>query len=216
MEKTDKAVVIPLDAGWNDMGSRATLSSISKSDKDQNTSHGDVYTHGAQNYYLRSGHRMMAAIGLKDTVIVETADAVLVTDQSQTQEVKKIVDQLMAEDRYEHQHHVCVFRPWGSYETIDEGPHFKAKRILVNPGASLSLQLHHQRAEHWVVVTGQATVTNGESTFKLNHNESTYIPKETKHRLQNQYDTPLEIIEVQTGEYLGEDDIVRFEDVYVR
>jgi len=216
MEKTDSAVVIPLDAGWDDMGSWSALSDISESDDNQNTRHGDVYMHNVEDCYLRSSHRMVAAIGLKNTIVVETADAVLVADRSQTQDVKTIVDRLMAEERCEHQHHVCVYRPWGSYETTDEGPHFKVKRIVVKPGASLSLQLHHQRAEHWVVVKGQATVTNGDATFKLNADESTYIPVETRHRLQNELDTPLEIIEVQTGDYLEEDDIQRFEDVYGR
>jgi len=216
MEKTDRAVVIPLDAGWSDVGNWSALSDISGSDEYQNVKQGDVFTHDVNVCYLQSNHRMLAAIGLTNTIVVETADAVLVADKNKTQEVKHIVDQLMAADRCEHEHHVCVFRPWGSFETIDEGPGFKVKRIVVKPGGQLSLQKHHQRAEHWVVVKGEATVTNGDKTFKLEADQSTYIPIETQHRLENQQETPLEIIEVQTGSYLGEDDIVRFEDVYGR
>jgi len=216
MEKTDRAVVVPLDAGWSDVGSWSALSDISECDDDQNIKQGDVFTHEVNDCYLQSNHRMLAAIGLDNTIVIETADAVLVADKNRAQDVKHIVEQLMAADRCEHEHHVCVYRPWGSFETIDEGPGFKVKRIVVKPGGQLSLQKHHQRAEHWVVVKGTAQVTRGEDELTLDHDQSIYIPLETKHRLKNTTDEPLEIIEVQTGEYLGEDDIVRFEDVYGR
>ena len=216
MEKTDRAMVVPLDAGWNDIGSWSALDDISPAAQDNNVIHGDVFTEQVENCYLRSEHRMLAAVGLKDTIIVETADAVLVASKDKTQEVKSIVDQLMAAGRCEREHHVCVYRPWGNFQTIDEGPGFKVKRIVVKPGGCLSLQKHHQRAEHWVVVKGTANVTRGQDKLTLTKDQSIYVPLGTKHRLENTTDEPLEIIEVQTGDYLGEDDIVRYEDVYGR
>jgi len=216
MEKTDKAVVVPLDAGWNDIGSWSALSEVSVQDEEANVVSGDVLIEDSRNCYVRSEHRLVAALGVEDQVIVETADAVLVASRDKAQEVKRIVERLKLDERSERLHHRRVFRPWGNYESIDEGARFLVKRIVVNPGASLSLQMHEHRAEHWVVVTGTAKVTRGEEILELHEDESTYIPVGMKHRLENLTDVPLEIIEVQTGGYLGEDDIVRFDDVYGR
>ena len=216
MEKTVQAVVVPLDAGWNDIGSWSALSEISEQDEQANVVSGDVLIEDSQNCYVRSEHRLVAAVGIKDHVIVETADAVLVASREKAQDVKRIVERLKLEERSERLHHRRVFRPWGSYESIDEGERFLVKRIIVNPGASLSLQMHEHRAEHWVVVTGTAKVTRGNEILELHEDESTYIPIGTKHRLENLTELPLEIIEVQTGGYLGEDDIVRFDDIYGR
>jgi len=216
MEKTDKAVVVPLDAGWNDIGSWSALSEVSAQDDEANVVSGDVLIEDSRNCYVRSEHRLVAALGVEDQVIVETADAVLVASRDKAQEVKRIVERLKLDERSERLHHRRVFRPWGNYESIDEGARFLVKRIVVNPGASLSLQMHEHRAEHWVVVTGTAKVTRGEEILELHEDESTYIPVGMKHRLENLTDVPLEIIEVQTGGYLGEDDIVRFDDVYGR
>ena len=216
MEKTDKAVVVPLSAGWNDIGSWSALTDVSVQDNESNVVSGDVLVEDSQNCYVRSEHRLVAALGLQDQVIVETADAVLVATREKAQDVKRIVDRLKLDERSERIHHRRVFRPWGSYESIDEGARFLVKRIVVNPGASLSLQKHEHRAEHWVVVTGTAKVTRGDEVLELHEDESTYIPVGMKHRLENITDVPLEIIEVQTGGYLGEDDIIRFDDVYGR
>jgi len=216
MEKTDKAVVVPLDAGWNDIGSWSALSEVSERDEQANVVSGDVLIEESENCYVRSEHRLVAALGLQDQVIVETADAVLVASRDKAQEVKRIVERLKLDERSERIHHRRVFRPWGNYESIDEGERFLVKRIVVNPGASLSLQMHEHRAEHWVVVTGVAKVTRGDEVLELHEDESTYIPVGMKHRLENLTDVPLEIIEVQTGGYLGEDDIIRFDDVYGR
>lgn len=216
MERTAAAVVVPLDAAWNDVGSWDALWGISARDEDGNVLLGDVVTHEVSHSYIRAEHRLVSVIGLDDVVVVETADAVLVASQSQAQQVKHIVNQLSSDDRVERSFHRKVFRPWGYYEGVDEGPDFQVKRISVEPGASLSLQLHRQRAEHWVVVNGTATVTIDQRTFELHQNESTYIPIETRHRLQNLTGQALEIIEVQSGEYLGEDDIERFDDNYGR
>ena len=216
MEKTDKAVVVPLDAGWNDIGSWSALSDVSLQDEQANVVSGDVLIEDSQNCYVRAEHRLVAAIGVHDQVIVETADAVLVVSRDRVQDVKRIVERLKLEERAEHLHHRRVFRPWGSYESIDEGERFLVKRIVVNPGASLSLQRHEHRAEHWVVVTGTAKVTRGDEVMELHEDESTYIPVGMKHRLENPAIDPLEIIEVQTGGYLGEDDIERFDDIYGR
>ena len=216
MEKTDKAVVVPLDAGWNDIGSWSALSDVSVSDEQSNVVSGDVLIEDSTNCYIRSEHRLVAALGVQDQVIIETADAVLVASRDKAQEVKRIVERLKLDDRSERIHHRRVFRPWGNYESIDEGERFLVKRIVVNAGASLSLQMHEHRAEHWVVVTGTAKVTRGEEVIELHEDESTYIPVGMKHRLENLTDVPLEIIEVQTGGYLGEDDIIRFDDVYGR
>jgi len=216
MEKTDKAVVIPMQAGWSDLGAWPALGELSAKDEQGNITSGDTITRNSSNNYIHSTRRLVSAIGITDTIIVETADAVLVADRSHAGDVKEIVSQLKLQERQETVHHVCVYRPWGSFETIDEGPGFKVKRIIVKPGASLSLQMHHQRAEHWVVVKGEARVTRGDEIFDLGKDQSTYIPVETRHRLENLGTEPLEIIEVQTGEYLGEDDIVRFSDNYGR
>jgi len=216
MEKTDKAVVVPLDAGWNDIGSWSALTDVSVTGEHANVVSGDVLIEDSQNCYVRSEHRLVAALGVQDQVIIETADAVLVATRDKAQEVKRIVERLKLDERSERIHHRRVFRPWGNYESIDEGERFLVKRIVVNPGASLSLQMHKHRAEHWVVVTGTAKVTRGDDIMELHEDESTYIPVGMRHRLENSTDVPLEIIEVQTGIYLNEDDIIRFDDVYGR
>jgi len=218
MEKTDRAVVVPMDAGWSDVGAWSALSEIAEAeaDGDGNVILGDVLTKDVKNSYLRGESRLIAGVGLDNLVVVETADAVLVADKARVQEVKDIVDQLKSSGRCEHLHHVRVYRPWGSYETIDESERFKVKRIVVNPGACLSLQLHHHRAEHWVVVKGTAKVTLDDKEMVLTEDQSIYVPLGTKHRLENPGHIPLELIEAQTGSYLGEDDIVRFADNYGR
>lgn len=217
MENTDKAAMVPLDAGWNDVGSWSALWEVSNKDQQGNALHGDVLLHDTHNSHIYSENKLVAAIGVDNLVIVETADAVMVADKSQSQNVKEIVKRLKADDRSLVSHHRKVYRPWGWYDSIDVGECFQVKRIQVSPGAKLSVQLHHHRAEHWVVVKGQAEVLNGDQTIVLNENESTYIPIGQKHALKNlSEETPLEIIEVQSGSYLGEDDIVRFEDLYGR
>ena len=216
MEHTTQAMVVPLDAGWSDIGSWDALWEISAKDTNNNTLVGDVVVNGVENSYVWSENRLVSVIGLNDVVVVETADAVMVAALDQAQDVKAVVKRLKDEEREERTFHRKVYRPWGYYEGLDAGPAFQVKRLGVNPGASLSLQLHHHRAEHWVVVNGVATVTIGEKVFTLNNNESCYIPAETKHRLQNLTEEPLEIVEVQSGAYLGEDDIVRFDDSYGR
>lgn len=211
-----KAAVLPLNAGWSDVGAWSSLWDVGNKDESGNVTRGDVFTHDAENCLIYSDTSHVAAIGLKDLVIVETADAVLVTHRDKAQEVKQAVEWLKGEEREEHLIHRRVYRPWGSYECIDAGERFQVKRITVKPGAALSLQLHHHRAEHWVVVSGTAHVTRGEENYIVTENESTYIPLGVKHRLENRGAIPLEIIEIQSGSYLGEDDIVRFEDVYGR
>ena len=216
MEKTDRAVVIPLDAGWNDIGAWSALWDVHPHNEDSNVMIGDVLTEGADNCYFHASHRLIAAVGVDDLVVVETADAVLVANRDQVQNVKGIVEQLKQLQRNEALLHRRVNRPWGNYEGIDVGERFQVKRITVNPGASLSLQKHHHRAEHWIVVKGTAKVTCGEKILILSENQSTYIPLGEVHRLANPGKIPLEIIEVQSGSYLGEDDIIRFEDNYGR
>ena len=216
MEHTADALVVPLDAGWSDIGSWDALWQISEKDEHNNTLVGDAVVHDVEGSLVWSESRLVSVVGLKDVIVVETADAVMVASQDQAQDVKSIVNHLKGSGRIERTFHRKVYRPWGYYEGLDAGPAFQVKRLGVNPGASLSLQLHHHRAEHWVVVSGVATVTVGEKVFDLNPNESCYIPLETRHRLQNLTEEPLEIIEVQSGSYLGEDDIVRFEDNYGR
>ena len=216
MEHTADALVVPLDAGWSDIGSWDALWQISEKDEHNNTLVGDAVVHDVEGSLVWSESRLVSVVGLKDVIVVETADAVMVASQDQAQDVKSIVNHLKGSGRIERTFHRKVYRPWGFYEGLDAGPAFQVKRLGVNPGASLSLQLHHHRAEHWVVVSGVATVTVGEKVFDLNPNESCYIPLETRHRLQNLTEEPLEIIEVQSGSYLGEDDIVRFEDNYGR
>jgi mannose-1-phosphate guanylyltransferase/mannose-6-phosphate isomerase len=216
MEKTDAAVVVPLDAGWSDVGSWSALQDALPRDGQGNVTTGDVLLEDSSGCYLHSTSRLIGAVGLKDHVVVETKDAVLVAPRDRVQDVKQLVAQLKAKGRYETSLHREVFRPWGSYDSIDNGGRFQVKRLVVKPGASMSLQLHHHRAEHWIVVSGTARITRGEETFLLGENESTYIPLGTKHRIANPGKVTLEIIEVQSGSYLGEDDIVRFEDVYGR
>jgi len=216
MEHTKLAVVVPASIGWNDVGSWSALVDVLEADANGNVTRGDVYTDNASNCLVRAEGRIVAAIGVQDLVIVETSDAVLVAHKDQVQRVKQVVDHLKAHGRTEHLHHTKVYRPWGSYEGIDMGDRFQVKRIIVNPGGKLSLQMHHHRAEHWVVVSGTARVTCGEKVMLLTENESTYIPIGMNHRLENPGKLPLHLIEVQSGSYLGEDDIVRFEDVYHR
>ncbi len=216
MEKTDSAVVVPLDAGWSDVGSWSALQDALPRDDQGNVTTGDVLVEDSSGCYLHSTSRLIGVVGLKDHVVVETKDAVLVAPRGRVQDVKALVNQLKAQGRYETALHREVFRPWGSYDSIDNGDRFQVKRLVVKPGASMSLQLHHHRAEHWIVVSGTARITRGEETFLLGENESTYIPVGTKHRIENPGKVMLHIIEVQSGSYLGEDDIVRFEDRYGR
>jgi mannose-1-phosphate guanylyltransferase/mannose-6-phosphate isomerase len=216
MEKTAAAAVIPVDLGWSDVGSWTTLWEVGEKDERGNLRRGDVHLQDARNCYVRAESRMVSVIGLQDAIVVETNDAVLVADQTQAQKVKDVVSHLDAAKRSEHLSHRRVYRPWGYYESIDAGERFQVKRIMVKPGAALSLQMHHHRAEHWVVVAGTAKVTRGDDVKLLAENESTYIPIGVKHRLENPGKLPLHLIEVQSGGYLGEDDIVRFEDVYKR
>lgn len=217
LEKTDKAVVVPLDAGWSDVGSWSALWDVSDKDQNGNAIFGDVLIHNTRNSHIYSESKLIAAVGVKDVVVVETDDAVLVASMNQSQQVKKIVEQLQAQGRSQVNHHRKVYRPWGWYDSIDKGDGFQVKRILVIPGARLSVQLHHRRAEHWIVVKGVAEVLLGDKTFMLQANESTYVPIGVIHALGNpSEDEPLEIIEVRSGSYLGEDDIVRLEDQYGR
>lgn len=216
MEKTQHGMVVPLDAGWSDVGSWSALHAAIPGDKDGNVSIGDVLTSDSHGCYLQSTSRLVAAVGLKDHVVVETKDAVLIAPKDRVQDVKELVNQLKKQGRYETSLHREVFRPWGSYDSIDSGDRFQVKRLTVKPGACMSLQLHHHRAEHWIVVAGTARITRGEETFLLEENQSTYIPLGTKHRIENPGKITLHMIEVQSGTYLGEDDIVRFEDRYGR
>lgn len=216
MEKTDAAVVVPLDAGWSDVGSWTALWEINPQDENGNVVRGDVITEQVKNSYIHSEGRLVTALGMEDCIIVDTDDAVLVASKSHVQDVKKIVEKVKAKDRQEHRFHRKVHRPWGTYEGVALSDRFQVKRITVNPGARLSLQKHHHRAEHWVIVKGTAMITRGEEQFLLTEDQSTYIPLGVLHRLENPGVIPLEIIEVQTGSYLGEDDIVRFDDKYGR
>ncbi|MCU7938538.1 MAG: mannose-1-phosphate guanylyltransferase/mannose-6-phosphate isomerase [gamma proteobacterium symbiont of Bathyaustriella thionipta] len=216
MEKTDKAVVLPLDADWSDVGAWSALWEVKSHDTQGNVIHGDVLQHDLSNSYIHAEERMIAVIGMDNCVVVETADAVLVADKSRSQDVKEIVNQLKNTRREEILSHQRVYRPWGSYETLEETERFKVKRIVVNPGAKLSLQMHHHRAEHWVVVKGTAKIICGDKEFVMTEDQSNYTPLGTQHRLENPGVIPLEIIEIQTGSYLGEDDIVRFDDHYGR
>ena len=216
MEHTTRAAMIPLDSDWNDIGSWSALRDVNEQDDAGNVAQGDVITHAVRNSYLRAESRLLTAVGVENLVIVETADAVLVADADQVQDVKRLVERLTAEHRPEVSLHKTVYRPWGSYETLVSAERFQVKRIVVNPGQQLSLQMHHHRAEHWIVVKGTARVTCGEREFTLSEDQSTYIPLGNQHRLANPGVIPLELIEVQSGSYLGEDDIVRFEDRYGR
>lgn len=216
MERTDRAAVVPLEAGWSDVGSWTALWEVEDRDESGNVCKGDVLCKDVANSYLHSTERLIAGVGLQDLVVVETKDAVLVADRERGQEVKDIVKSLERQERQETTVHSRVYRPWGSYENIDAGQRFQVKRIVVNPGSVLSFQMHHHRAEHWVVVRGTAKITQGERECILSEDQSTYIPLGTPHRLENPGKIPLELIEVQTGSYLGEDDIVRFQDQYGR
>lgn len=212
----NRAVVLPLDVGWSDLGSWSAYSEIKAQDDDGNVTVGDVFAKDARNSLLYSQSRFVAAVGVSDLVVIETTDAVLVAHKDKAQDVKAITEHLKRSSRQEHVYHAKVHRPWGDYEGIDRGPRYQVKRLTIKPGATLSLQLHHHRAEHWVVVKGTARVTRGDESFILTENESTFIPLGVQHRLENPGVIPLEIIEVQSGGYLGEDDIVRFEDIYNR
>ena len=212
----DACVVVPLDAGWSDIGAWEALWAVSQQDEQGNAVHGDVYAWNSHGNLLFSQSRMVAAVGVNNLVVVETPDAVLVADKAHAQDVKKVTEHLDENERGESEFHRCVHRPWGTFEGVDQGSRFQVKRLTVKPGATLSLQMHHHRAEHWIVVSGTARVTCDEHTFLLTENQSTYIPIGTRHRLENPGNVALEIIEVQSGTYLGEDDIVRFEDIYNR
>ncbi|NOT86873.1 MAG: mannose-1-phosphate guanylyltransferase/mannose-6-phosphate isomerase [Lysobacter sp.] len=215
MEKTDAAMVLPVDIGWNDVGSWSALWDVSEQDADGNAHHGDVIAIDSRNSYAYA-QRLVALVGVDDLIVVETDDAVLVAAKDKVQEVKQVVARLKAEQRSQAALHREVHRPWGSYDSVDAGAGFQVKRIKVKPGAALSLQSHNRRAEHWIVVRGTARVTRNNDVFELFANQSTYIPIGAKHRLENPGDEMLELIEVQSGDYLGEDDIVRYEDVYGR
>ncbi|MGH1371365.1 MAG: mannose-1-phosphate guanylyltransferase/mannose-6-phosphate isomerase [Cellvibrionaceae bacterium] len=216
MEKTSSAVVVPVECGWSDVGSWSALWEISDKTATGNAVFGDVIAEDSSDCYLRSDSKLIAAVGLKDIVVVESDDAIMVSSRDRVQDVKKVVEQLKADGRSEAQIHRKVYRPWGYYDSIDQGRRFQVKRIVVSPGQKLSLQMHHHRAEHWIVVSGTARVTRGDDVFLVAENESTYIPLGTLHRLENPGAIELEMIEVQSGSYLGEDDIVRFEDNYGR
>jgi mannose-1-phosphate guanylyltransferase / mannose-6-phosphate isomerase len=216
MEKVSDAMVVRLDAGWSDVGAWDALWDIEPKDADGNVIHGDVHAADTRNALLIAQHRLLACVGLDDVVVVETPDAVMVAHKDKAQAIGAMVAELKAAGRAECLAHRKVHRPWGSYDGIESGERFQVKRIVVDPGAALSLQMHYHRAEHWIVVRGTARVTRGEETFLLTENESTYIPPGTRHRLENPGKLPLELIEVQSGAYLGEDDIVRFDDVYGR
>jgi mannose-1-phosphate guanylyltransferase / mannose-6-phosphate isomerase len=216
MEKSDNVVVVPLDAQWNDIGAWSALYNIGIKDSQGNVIKGDVITQDTTNTYIKADHHMVATIGVDNLIIIDTPDVTFIATQDKAQEVKNIVESLQASDRYESNTHRKVYRPWGWYDSIESGEHFQVKRLHIKPSAKLSLQMHQKRAEHWVVVSGTATVTNGEQTFSLEKGESTYIPLGTTHCLENATNEPLEIIEVQSGAYLGEDDIIRFEDIYGR
>jgi len=216
MERTDKAAVVPCDIGWSDVGAWSTLWELGSRDKQGNVLRGDVLVHETTNSFVRSDSKLTALVGVENLVVIVTSDAVLVVDKDAAQDVKAVVDQLKAAKRQELTEHRKVFRPWGSYESIDAGDGFQVKHMMVKPGGRLSLQTHSKRAEHWVVVQGVAKVTCGERVFELHENESTFIPLGAKHRLENSGGGPLRLIEVQSGSYLGEDDIVRHDDVYGR
>jgi mannose-1-phosphate guanylyltransferase/mannose-6-phosphate isomerase len=216
MEKTAKIALVPLNAGWDDVGTWSYLGNLPPTDKRGNFTRGDVLLQDVKNSLVHAENRLVAAVGVEDQIVVDTRDAVLVTTRGRAQDVKKIVESLKAARRAEAQDHTKVYRPWGWYDSVAHGERFQVKRIGVKPGQKLSLQMHHKRAEHWVVVKGRARVTIDDKVFDLDENQSAFIPLGAKHRLENTTPDPLEIIEVQSGSYLGEDDIVRFEDVYGR
>ncbi|MBN8430527.1 mannose-1-phosphate guanylyltransferase/mannose-6-phosphate isomerase [Microbulbifer salipaludis] len=216
MEKTESAAVVPMQAGWSDVGSWSALWELAERDESDNLLRGDVLAEDASGCLVHGGDRLVGILGVRDLVVVDTDDALMVADKSRVQEVKTLVQRLKQSERSEAENHRKVFRPWGYYDSIDGGPRFQVKRIVVKPGCQLSLQMHHHRAEHWIVVRGTAKVTRGDDQILLTENESTFIPLGVVHRLENPGTIPLELIEVQSGSYLGEDDIVRFEDQYGR
>jgi mannose-1-phosphate guanylyltransferase len=216
MEKTSDAVVVPMDCGWSDVGSWSALWEVSEKDNNGNAFNGDIMCIDTKNSFVYAQDKLVVTVGIEDIAVVETKDAILVSKLTEVQKVKKIVEQLKSEERSEFKYHREVYRPWGTYDAIDNGERFQVKRITVKPGAKLSVQMHHHRAEHWIIVTGTAKVTNGDKDILLTENQSTYIPVGVIHALENPGKVPLELIEVQSGSYLGEDDIVRFEDKYGR
>jgi mannose-1-phosphate guanylyltransferase/mannose-6-phosphate isomerase len=216
MEKTKDAVVLPLDAGWSDVGSWSSLFDALPADEHGNVLHGDVLVHDTQDCFVHSSSRLVTAVGMENHIIVETKDAVLVAPKERVQDVKELVTALKKAGRSESAWHREVYRPWGSYDSVDDGDRFQVKRLSLKPGGMLSLQMHHHRAEHWIVVQGTARVTCGDKTFLLSENESTFVPIGATHRIENPGKVPLHIIEVRSGTYLGEDDIVRYEDNYGR
>ncbi|MFA7942786.1 mannose-1-phosphate guanylyltransferase/mannose-6-phosphate isomerase [Pseudomonas brenneri] len=216
MEKTCDAVMVPLNAGWSDIGSWSAIWDSGEKNEQGNLFKGDVLSENTSGSYVHATHRLVTTVGVENLIIVETKDAVLVAHKDHVQDVKKIVEQLKGCKRHEHTNHREVYRPWGVYDSIDNGERYQVKRITVKPGEKLSVQMHHHRAEHWIVVSGTARVTNGEKTYLVTENQSTYIPIGQIHALENPGMIPLELIEVQSGSYLGEDDIVRFEDIYGR
>ncbi len=216
MEKSKNAMMVPLDAGWSDVGSWSALHDVSAKDSSGNSLIGDALTYDCENVFVQAESRLVTAVGLRNTIIVETKDSVLVVDKARSQDVKNIVDLLKSNNRDETKLHRQVFRPWGSYDSIDIAENFQVKRLIVKPGAVLSLQKHAHRSEHWVVVKGTALITKNDEEFKLGKNESTYVAVGDIHRIANPYGEPVHIVEVQCGDYLGEDDIVRFEDNYGR
>ena len=216
MEKTETAAVVPMQAGWSDVGSWSALWDLAEKDNNGNLLRGDVLAEDTSGCLVHGGDRLIGVLGVQDLIVVDTDDALMVADKSRVQDVKKLVQHLKQGERSEAENHRKVFRPWGYYDSIDAGPRFQVKRIVVKPGCQLSLQMHHHRAEHWIVVRGTAKVTRGDDQLLLTENESTFIPLGVVHRLENPGAIPLELIEVQSGSYLGEDDIVRFEDQYGR
>lgn len=216
MEKTERAMMMPLDAGWSDIGSWAALADVKVTDAQGNAFHGDVLHYDTSNTYVLAQDALVCTVGVTDTIVVQTKDAVLVVHKDRAQDVKGIVAELKASGRVEHRLHREVYRPWGKYDSVDQGGRYQVKRITVNPGEKLSVQMHHHRAEHWIVVSGTANVTIDENTFLVSENQSVYIPLGAVHALENPGKIPLELIEVQSGAYLGEDDIVRFDDRYGR
>lgn len=216
MEKTEAAAVVPLDAGWSDIGSWSALWEIGEKDKNGNVFSGDVLASSTTNSFVYADHKLVATVGVENLVVVETKDAVLVVHKDSVQDVKNVVNAIKNDGRHEHMNHREVYRPWGVYDSIDNGERYQVKRITVKPGAKLSTQMHHHRSEHWVVVKGTAKVTNGDSQFLVTENQSTYIPVGQVHCLENPGVIPLELIEVQSGSYLGENDIVRLKDQYGR
>lgn len=216
MEHTEHACVVPLNSGWSDIGSWSALWDVAEKDQDGNVTYGDVMIYDGRDQFVHADNRLVATVGVSDLVVVETKDAVLVANKNRVQDVKNIVEELKKRGRTEHESHREVYRPWGVYDSISSGDRYQVKKITVKPGAKLSVQMHHHRAEHWVVVSGTAKVTNGEKTYLVGENESTYIPVGCVHALENPGVIPLELVEVQSGAYLGEDDIVRFDDRYGR